>query len=65
MDEAINDIFSLAVISNESFEDAKISIGNCLDDLFYEMDDRRRAEQVKLKLFDVYQPIFGAGHAEV
>ncbi|MNP97534.1 hypothetical protein D3C85_101360 [compost metagenome] len=65
MDEAINDIFSLAVISNESFEDAKISIGNCLDDLFFEMDDRRRAEQVKLKLFDVYQPIFGAGHAEV
>lgn len=63
IDDAVDHIFSLAVISNASFEDSKHSISACLDDLFYEMDDRRKAEQIKLKLFDVYQPIFGAGNA--
>lgn len=61
--EAIGDIFSLAVISNESYEVAMESVSRCVDDLFYEIDDRRQAEQHRLKLAESYKPFFGGSDA--
>lgn len=63
VDKAVDDIFSLAVISNESFEQAMVSITAQLDDLYYDMDQRRQAEQQRIKLRDVYKPIFGGRNA--
>lgn len=59
VDQAVSDIFSLSIISNESYEVAMESVSRCLDDLFYEPDSRRQAEQMRIKYTDIYKPIFG------
>lgn len=59
VEQATDDIFSLAVISNEAFDVAMESVSACFDDLFYDVDKRREAEQHRLRLIDIYKPLFG------
>lgn len=63
VEKAVGDIFSLAVISNEAYDVAMESVSACIDDLFYDIDQRRQAEQVRLRLKDTYKPIFGDRNA--
>jgi len=63
VEKAVEDIFSLAVISNEAYDVAMESVSVCIDDLFYDIDQRRQAEQVRLRLKDTYKPIFGDRNA--
>lgn len=59
VEKAVDDLFSLAVISNESFESAMIGVSEWLDDLYYDVEMRRQAEQHRVKLTPHYQPMFG------
>lgn len=59
VDRAVTELYSLAVISGESFEQAQKSISASLDDLFYESDNRRIAEQVFKRTAETFKPIFG------
>jgi len=59
VEKAVEDLFSLSVISNESFESAMIGVSQWLDDLYYDVEMRRQAEQQRLKLTPLYQPMFG------
>jgi hypothetical protein len=63
VEKAVGDIFSLAVISNEAYDVAMESVSACIDDLFYDIDQRRQAEQVRLRLKETYKPIFGDRNA--
>jgi hypothetical protein len=60
---AVEDVFSLSVISNERYEVAMESVSRCIDDLFYEPEQRREAEQVRIRLSETYKPIFGGADA--
>lgn len=59
IDTAVEDLFSLAVISNESFESGMVGVSTWLDDLYYDSDMRRQAEQHRLRLINHFQPMFG------
>lgn len=59
IEKAVDDLFSLAVISNESFEGAMVGVAHWLDDLYYDSEMRRQAEQLRMKLTSHYQPMFG------
>jgi len=59
VEKAVEDLFSLSVISCESFESAMIGVSTWLDDLYYDAEMRRQAEQLRVKLTPHYQPMFG------
>jgi hypothetical protein len=59
VDVAVNNLFSLSVISNESFEGAMVGVAHWLDDLYYDAEMRREAEQLRMKLTSHYKPMFG------
>jgi len=59
----VDQLFSLAAISSESFESAQVAIGECLDDLCFEIDVRRQAEQLRPRYAEKYKSIFGEGDA--
>lgn len=59
VDVAVNNLFSLSVISNESFEGAMVGVSHWLDDLYYDAEMRREAEQLRMKLTPHYKPMFG------
>lgn len=63
-EKQVDQLFSLAAISNESFESAITSISECLDDLCCEdVDSRRKVEQIRIRMADQYKPIFGGDDA--
>lgn len=62
MESAIEHLYSLAALSCESFEAAEKGVGACLDDLYYEVDSRRRAEQARVKIASDYRTIYGEHH---
>lgn len=62
MESAIDHLYSLAALSCASFESAEQGVGSCLDDLYYDVDNRRRAEQVRMKVAAGYRTIFGDHH---
>lgn len=62
-EQQVDQLYSLAAISSESFESANTAVAECLDDLCYDMDSRRKAEQIRMKVSEVYKPIFGVDNA--
>lgn len=64
-EQAVIELFSLAAISNESYDKLDQSISAALDDLCFEMDDRRKAEQVRLNMMKSYRPIFGIENEKI
>lgn len=64
-EQAVVELFSLACISNESFDKLEQSISGVLDDLCYEMSNRGKAEQVRLEMMKTYRPIFGITHEKI
>lgn len=64
-EQAVVELFSLAAISNESYDKLEQSISVALDDLCYEMDDRRKAEQVRVNMMKSYRPIFGIENEKI
>lgn len=64
-EQQVVELFSLACISNESYDKLEFSISNALDDLCYEMADRGKAEQVRLEMMKSYRPIFGIVHEKI
>lgn len=64
-EQAVVELFSLAAISNESYDKLDQSISAALDDLCFEMDDRRKAEQVRLNMMKSYRPIFGIENEKI
>lgn len=64
-EQATVELFSLAAISNESYEKLEHSISSALDDLCYEVDMRRRAEQVRMSMMKTYKPVFGIEHEKI
>lgn len=63
VENQVKELYSLAAISGASFESAKSEISACLDDLCYESDNRRQAEQFRQRFEEQFQPIFGVGDA--
>lgn len=64
-EQAVVELFSLACISNESYDKLEHSISWALDDLCTEMDNRRRAEQVRIEMMKTYRPVFGIHHEKI
>lgn len=64
-EQQVDQLYSLAAISSESFESAAPAVASCLDDLCYDTDVRRKAEQIRAKTHSVYAPIFGDRNAQV
>lgn len=64
-EQAVVELFSLACISNESYEKLEHSISWALDDLCVEMDTRRRAEQLRIEMMKTYRPVFGIQHEKI
>ncbi|MNG10861.1 hypothetical protein D3C84_943570 [compost metagenome] len=64
-EQAVVELFSLAAISCESYDKLDVSISAALDDLCYEMDDRRKAEQVRLNMMKSYRPVFGIENEKI
>lgn len=65
VEQAVQEIYSLSVLSSASFESVSVTIGECLDDLFVNIDDRAKAERMRPSLESDYKDIFGVGHEEV
>lgn len=64
-EQAVIELFSLAAISNESYDRLEQSISVALDDLCFEMDDRRKAEQLRVNMMKSYRPIFGIENEKI
>jgi len=64
-EQAVMELFSLACISNESYDKLEFSISWALDDLCTEMDTRRRAEQMRIEMMKTYRPVFGIHHEKI
>lgn len=62
MESAIEEIYSLATFSCESFEAAERAVGASLDDLYYEIDSRRKAEQLRRDIGLSYKTVYGENH---
>lgn len=58
-EKAVNELFSLAAISSESFESAVTVVGACLDDLFIDVYQRAKAERIVGTVRDTFKPLFG------
>lgn len=59
LEQSVDDLYSMAVLSCESLGSAQAGVATWLDDLCTDADERRRAEQISLRLSREYAPIFG------
>lgn len=64
-EQAVVELFSLAAISCESYERVDVTVSAALDDLCYDMEKRRVAEQMKGNLLKSFRPIFGVGYEKI
>lgn len=59
LEAAVTNVYSLAALGEVSLEAATSSVSRILDDLCMDIDDRRKAEQLRLQIHDRFKPIFG------
>lgn len=59
LEDSVDDLYSLATLSCESITSAQAGVSTWLDDLCYDVDQRRKAEQISLRLSKEYSEIFG------
>ena len=59
LEQSVDDLYSMAVLSCESLGSAQAGVATWLDDLCTDADERRRAEQISLRLSREYASIFG------